>query len=222
MPEQKVNNLQAIFFRDFKNSYIPNILEEIYKHQVYKPFLIGRRDLTIVDVGANIGLTAYYFKDFAKTVYAVEPAKEHTEVIQTMLDYNKITNVKICPVAISNKNGTTRFYHNENVTMYSLEKAVNKQDDFEEVRTVTMDTFMQEQGIEKVDLLKLDCEGSESKVISSKEFQECASKIKVIVGEWHAWTEMSKDLFANTFRDLGYNFRWLGGTEAAVFTAVRI
>lgn len=219
MPEP--SNHQAIFFRDFKNSYIPDILEEVYVKKVYQPFVIGRRDMIIADWGGNIGLTSFYFKDFAKQVYCVEPSKQHQETIELMLDYNKIKNVKLCKYAVSNENGTTKFYHPENVTMFSMENVMGAKD-YEEVETVTPEEFMKREGIDKIDLLKFDIEGSESKVIASESFKRIAPKIKVICGEWHNWTEMGKDAFANAFRDLGYSFTWRMDTQASVFEAVRV
>ena len=46
------NKLQSLYFKDF--TYIPNILKEIYMDKVYEPFM--RPNMTIVDIGANIGL----------------------------------------------------------------------------------------------------------------------------------------------------------------------
>ena len=214
--------LQAIFFRNFENSYIPQILEEMYIKQVYKPYLEGQRDLIIADWGGNIGLTSYYFKDYAKKVYCVEPSKDHQEVIEKLIEHNDIKNIKLCKYAISNENGKTKFYHNENVTMFSLESTVNKKDDFEEVETVSVDSFMEREGIDRIDLLKFDVEGSEGLVLASEGFKKVADRIKVIVGEWHSWCPMSKNVFMNTFRDLGFEFKWVQGTDASVFTAVRI
>lgn len=211
----------AFFFTDFPNSYIPNILEEIYKDRVYEPFLAGKKDLTIVEIGANIGLVSHYFKDFAKIVYAIEPSKQHLDNLQKLVDYNKIENIKVCPLAISNHDGMEKFYHNQNVTMFSLKDTVNNKGDFEEVKVQTLETFMKEQEIESVDLLKLDCEGSESELIVSDGFQNVADKIKVIVGEYHSWTNMSQAQFANALTDLGFEFKWLPNTVAQVFTAVK-
>jgi FkbM family methyltransferase len=215
--------LQAIFFRDFPNSYIPDILEEVYIKKVYAPFVTGKKDLIIADVGGNIGLTTYYFKDYAKRVYIVEPAKLHQKTIETMLDYNKITNVTLCPYAITNKNGTTKFYHNENSTMYSLSDAVNeKKDDYEEVEIVTFDEFMKRNKLDHLDILKLDVEGSECEVVASEGFKKYAPNIKVVLGEWHSWAKCEQVQFANMFTDLGFQFRWLRNTKAACFTAVRL
>jgi len=222
MTQKNSTPLQAFFFRDFPNTYIPDILEEIYLKKVYNPFLLGKKDLIIADFGGNIGLASYYFKDYAKQVYIVEPAKQHQETIKTMLDYNKITNVTLCPYAISNKNGTTKFYHTSNTTSFTLSDLTPEKKDYEEVETVTIDEFMKRNKLEYLDFLKLDVEGEEGKVITSDGFRKYADKIKVIVGEYHAWTSMEKNQFATTFADLGFDFRWYFNTKASVFSAVRI
>jgi FkbM family methyltransferase len=213
--------MQAIFFNDFKNSYIPDILEEVYLKKVYDPFVLGKKDLTIVDVGANIGLTAFYFSDYGK-VYALEPSKQHFEVLTEMIKYNKLNNVEASKVALSNETGTTRFYHNPNSTMFSMESIVNDKNDFEEVDTSTLEHFMAVKKLDKIDILKLDIEGSESKVIVSEGFKNVASKIKVVLGEYHDWTEMNKNMFQRTFEELGFTFNWNFNTKASVFTAIRL
>lgn len=220
MPDQ-LPAIEGIFFRDFRNSYIPQILDEIYIKQVYKPYLLGKKNAVIADWGGNIGLTSFYFKDYAKQVYCVEPSKRHIEVIEKLIEFNKIKNIKICPYAISGENGKTKFFQPENVTMYSMEN-VMQAGEYEEVETVDPASFFEREGIESLDLLKLDVEGSESKVVNSEGFKAIAPKIKVIVGEWHTWDSQSKDGFANSLRDLGYEFRWIAGTDASVFTCVRI
>lgn len=213
---------QAIFFSDIRNNHITEILDEVYAKKVYDKFLLGKKDLIIADWGGNIGLTSYFFKDYAKQVYCVEPAKEHQETIKKLIEFNDIKNITLCPYAISNKNGTTKFYHNENVTMYSLASTVNNKNDFEEVETVTVDEFMKRNKLEYIDLLKLDVEGTEAEVVASEEFKKWAPKIKVICGEWHNWAAVEKPQFANMFTDLGYTFRWLPNTVASVFEAVRL
>ena len=212
--------LQAIFYRDFTNSHIPEILQEIYLQRIYHPFLLGRKDLIIVDIGSNIGLFSAYATNFAKKVYAVEPSKEHQETSKKMFEYNKITNITLCPYAISNKNGTEKFYHTPNKTSYSLENLLQT-NDFEEVETVTFKEFMKRNKLDHIDLLKADPEGSEAKIFASEEFREYAPKIKVIVGEWHDWCGVSQIQFQRLLEELGYEFKWLGG-QAHVYQAVRV
>jgi len=133
--------LQAFFFTDFPNSYIPNILEEVYKQKIYQPLLQGKKDLVIVEIGANVGLVSYYLKDYAKTVYAIEPSQRHLECLNSMIKQNQIENIVVCPYAISNKNGKEKFYHSSNTTAYSLKSVVNDTRDFEEVETQNLGQF---------------------------------------------------------------------------------
>ena len=217
-----IEPINAIFFRDFKTSFIPDILEEIYIKKIYDPFLSGKSDLIIADWGGNIGLTSYFFKDYAKKVYCVEPAKQHQEVIEKLIEFNKIKNIELCKYAISNKNGTTKFYHSPNTTMFSLSDVATDKNDFEEVETVDVDEFFKRNKIDHIDLLKLDVEGTEGQVIASDGFIKWAPKINIIVGEYHDWTNVSKEQFANMFRDLGFQFNWYYNTKASVFSATRV
>lgn len=211
--------LEGIFFKDLPNSYIPHILKEIYYDKVYAPFLDGKQVDTILDIGGNIGLTSFYFKDFAKQVFCVEPSKRHIECIEKLIDFNGIKNITIAPYALSNENGTEKFYHPENVTMYSMEN-VQGASAYEEVETVTPVELIKRLGLTHVDLCKFDVEGSESKIIASDDFKALSDITDVFCGEWHSWTAMSQQQFANAFADLGFDFTWLR-TEAQCFTAVK-
>src|SRR5258708_17823459 len=199
--------IEAIFFRDWKNAYIPDILEEIYLRSVYKPFVLGKKDLTIVDIGANIGLFSYYAKDYAREVFAIEPASEHQEVLKKMIEFNKIKNIIVCPYAISNTTGTTKFFHSPNTTSHSLSLVADPKD-YEEVKTLSFDEFMVQNKIDHIDLLKMDSEGEEGKIFTSDEFKKCHDKITYIVGEYHAWCNMEPRQFANVVTDLGFEVKW--------------
>ncbi len=212
--------MQAIFYNDWNHSHIPEILEEIYIKKVYEPFLNGKKNLTIVDIGANIGLTTFFFKDFGK-VYSLEPSKLHFDTLVEMLQYNKIKNVVASKIAISNKAGKEKFYLNPNNTSHSLTIA-NDANNFEMVDVLTLEEYMKEQKLDKIDILKLDTEGEESKIITSDGFKNVADKIKVIVGEYHDWTPMNKIMFKKAFEDLGFQFNWYFNTNASVFSAVRV
>lgn len=213
--------LQALFFRDFPNAYIPDILEEIYLKKIYEPFVVGRNDLIVVDLGQNIGLTSYYFKDYAKRVIGFEPSAQHIEEVTTMVKYNKIPNIETFPYAISNKNGKTKFYHPGNTTAFSLID-FNPQDkkDFEEVETITFDKIFTLAKIDKIDICKTDIEGEEAKVFASDEFRKNVKRVPIILGEYHDWCGLNKAQFANMLTDLGYKFKWRFDTKASVFEAV--
>ena len=220
----EVQPLQAFFFHPpFEQNFWADILEEVYKKKVYFPFMPQTKEGKIcVDLGANVGLTAYYFSRYFERVLAVEPSKQHLEALRAMIKQNQIKNIEVLPYAVSNKEGKMKFYHNDNQTMFSLESTVNKQDDFEKVDTITIEGIMEKYKLDHIDVLKLDAEGSESQIITSEGFKRVAPKIKSVLGEWHNWTQMNQGMFQHTLEDLGYTFRWRHDTQAAVFEAIRV
>lgn len=222
--ESKMPPLKAFYFREpFEQNFWPDILDEIYRKKVYQRFVLGKKNLTIVDCGANVGLSVYYFAPFSKTVYAIEPSKQHVETLRAMIKQNGLSNVIVCPVAISNKNGKTKFYHNDNQTMFMLDERGNPDGkDFEEVETQTIDAFIEKNKIEQIDILKMDSEGEEAKIFQSEGFKKVAPKIKIILGEYHDWCNVSQANFQYGLEELGYEFKWRRDTIAKVFEAVRI
>ncbi len=217
------NDLQAIYFRDFKTAFIPHILKEMYIDKIYNPYFEGKKDLTILDIGANIGLFSFYTAEYAKKIYAVEPSQPHFDVMCKMLDTNKLTNVQPVKMAISDRVGMADFYHNTNTTMYSLKKEVeNLPDEKELVQTADLATFFEMYSIDHVDVMKIDIEGSEGLVFASDGFEKVADKIDLILGEFHSWSGINPAQFANSIRDRGFEFEWQNLTQASTFVAKRI
>ncbi len=190
--------MNGLFFNPpLEANFWGHILEEIYKTGLFEPFIPKVKENTVViDCGANVGLASYYFSSRFETVYAVEPAKEHMDVLKYMLEYNKIENVKPFQFALSMLDKPSeKFYHYNNKTMNSLYSnlAVNnstglQQTGFENVELKRLDTFINEQNIEHIDLLKLDVEGIEYELLGSEGFANIASKIDTIVGEIHSYS----------------------------------
>jgi FkbM family methyltransferase len=63
-----------------------------------------------------------------------------------------------------------------------LDSAFNKTGNVEEVECATLDRFLTDQGIERVDILKLDVEGSEWEILKNSQVLD---KIRIIIGELH-------------------------------------
>jgi FkbM family methyltransferase len=198
--------LKALFYPDvpFDTLFIPYIYKEIYFDGVYIDILNGKKDMTIVDVGANIGVTVQHFKDYAKKVYAIEPSPEHFEALKKNVEFNKWTNVVPLNYALADKNGTMPFHTNEsNRTCNSLVLDYNSGTDVQ-VPVKTMDTFFEENKIENVDFMKFDVEGAEDLILRSEGFKKVYKKIKAIEIEFHfpTWPQLADYLVS-----LGYKAR---------------
>lgn len=174
---------------------------------IYAPFLQGRQDLVILDIGANQGITTFYFSQFAKKIYSVEPAEEHIGVLAHMVKYNNIHDkVDFTRLAIAGKDGEMTLNHNQNVTMFSLSDAVKDPSlDTEIVPTMRLDTFLNSKGIEHVDFAKIDVEGAEMDIICGEGFVEASKKIDALVVEWHQWSFRNPSQLVTTLNDLGYD-----------------
>lgn len=206
-----------------------HIMEEIYKTGLFEPFRPEVKEGSVViDCGANVGLASYYFSSRFETVYAIEPSKRHFDVLNFMLDYNDIKNVKTFKFAMSMLDKESeKFYHYSNKTMDSLygHLAVDNktgliQTGFEDVPLKRLDTFMKEQDLNHVNLLKLDVEGVEYEILGSEGFTNVADKIDAIVGEVHSYAMRNPNQIKDALTSKGFEFTWIPH-DANLFAAKR-
>ena len=156
----------------------------------------------IVDVGANIGMFANvaYHKG-AEQIFCFEPS----DIAFSCLDRNKPFKTKTFKMAISNYNGMTKIsLPSQDDTMGA---SVNSNSEFTNyVPVATIDSLFESKMFDRIDFLKIDCEGSEKSVIEGIS-DENLSKIKKISMEFHLFYLTEKDsdeivgrLTANGFR----------------------
>lgn len=129
--------------------------------------------MTVVDVGANLGAYSAVALDRLQgrgQLLAIEPAKENFHWLQRNLKQNRgltfKTKVLAVRVALSNKAGVGVLHKNP----------ANKGDNrlypdsllagTEKVKTTTLDALCRQKGIRSVDVLKIDVQGLEGKVLA--------------------------------------------------------
>lgn len=219
--DKKLNGI--FWYDDFDKYFLGHQAEEILKARIYKPYLEDKKDAVVLDIGGNIGMFSLYAAKYAKQVYTLEPSPEHCSLIRHMLDFNKITNVKLLENALYIANGTYEFYTPENnKTMWSLHAAVNDgKSPPQPVTAITLDTLFTMEDIEHVDLMKADIEGSEYEVFASEGFRKVAAKIDTIVTEVHSWAGRNRNQINESFKQNG--FKVLGiPNDADIVVATRL
>lgn len=168
----------------FDSLYIPYIYKEIYLEGVYIDIVNGKKDMVIVDVGSNIGITVQYFRDHAQKVYAIEPATEHFEALAKNKEFNGWDNVELFNMAIADIDGEmTLNKFDSNLTCNSLVNDYKQGG--EVVKTQTFNTFFKENKITEVDFMKFDVEGAEESILCSPGFVDIAPRIKAMMVEFH-------------------------------------
>jgi FkbM family methyltransferase len=164
-------------------------------------------DLTVLDIGGNIGLFSLFAQDRCKAIYSIEPTPNHFHILKELT--KGYSNIHPLNYAVSNENTTIDFYINEeNTTMNSIN---NKYGVKVPVQTKTLKTIIDELGIKHVDFAKCDIEGSEMIALT----EQTVGEVKDIVDRWfievHATEngslsiEANRSRIAEVFRNVGYN-----------------
>ena len=162
-----------------------------------------KKDMVVVDVGANIGIVTQYMRQYASKLVAIEPSTDSFAALKKNKEFNGWDNVELFNFALADKDGEmTLNTLASNRTCYSL--ALDYKEGGEKVKTVAMDTFFKENKIDKVDFMKFDVEGAEDLILRSAGFQKVAEKISAIEIEFHLqnWQELVKYMMG-----LGYKAR---------------
>jgi len=124
----------------------------------------------VVDIGAHIGIHTIHFAKRAKLVIALEPEPQNFSLLKKNIKLNKVRNVITLPIALSDKNGYSYLFVSTSSGAHTLEidhgvKLNVKFIDKIHIKTMTFDTLIRDLGIDKVDIVKIDVEGHEDKVL---------------------------------------------------------
>ena len=190
------------------------IFHEVLKDEVYAPpndVQFGEI-ATVVDLGANIGISALYFAArFPDAhIYAVEPHPETACILRENIagHQNRIT---VLEAGVADKCGVMRLSNGAQFCGASL---VREELDSFEVPVLTMERLFEQFGIEDIDLLKIDIEGAERLILSGA--PAWLERVSVMLGELHEG--YSYEMFENDVAARGLEAIRLG---VAQFYAAR-
>lgn len=124
----------------------------------------------VLDCGANIGMFSAYSVFRGGQVYAFEPVPNVQKYLVRNCK-NYIKDITIAPYAVSDRKGLVKFNLQEEVlTSGTLGEIQQNSDDFSlDVEMMTIDAYVEKQGIEKVDFIKADIEGAERYMLAGAE-----------------------------------------------------
>jgi len=125
---------------------------------------IAEPGMTAVDVGANKGFTTVAMASKigpSGCVYAFEPAPEYYQNLKQNLIRNAVQNVKAYRYALGDSVTRMDYYKNGGGSGIVPENGAEKLS----VQVTTPDAFVKEEGLAGIDLISMDCEGSELLVL---------------------------------------------------------
>jgi len=140
--------------------------------------LIAQEGMHAIDIGANIGITTVAIAKRIRGVgklYSFEPVPEYSNILKENISSNGLENVKVYEIAVTDQIGRAPFYERELSSGIVFEQGAKKF----EVPTTTIDRFLTAEKIVRVDLINMDCEGSELLVLRGAEETLSKNKVKI-------------------------------------------
>jgi FkbM family methyltransferase len=120
----------------------------------------------VIDAGGNIGLFSLFAaKYYNCKSYAFEPFEEILPVLKKNIQMNGLDDlIHVCPYGLSNANNTAIFNiarDNIGASSIVLSDDKNPNNNMTEIQCVSLDSWVEENQITKIDFIKADIEGAE-------------------------------------------------------------
>lgn len=198
--------------------YLENV---IYSGQYHDENIFFVRPLIskgsiILDIGANIGLYtcayAQYFKEEDIKIYAIEAVETNFNVLKENIRLNRFKNIQADHLALGKEEGELTFHLPSKDFVGNAVGAnvhqENSSDVYEaKVKMITLDTYAQQNGIDRCDFMKIDVEGAEYFVFEGGRnfLSQCRPVIEAEYNSyWLKQVNKSFRDFAQFFVDLDY------------------
>ena len=123
----------------------------------------------IIDIGANVGYFSLFM--FAKNrgahIYAYEPIPKNFALLNTYQQENKALSFQIFNIAVSGNEGSISLTYDSQDSFTTSASIFSRHENTDQIDVdcVTLESIMQSNHLDRVDLLKLDCEGAEYDIL---------------------------------------------------------
>ncbi len=211
-------NISVLIYND--NSTIPTLLFwHGFKGHEYMSLsiwaILSKKSSSILDLGANFGLFGLISKRINPNANLIffEPLTRNNERIRRNLTINNM-NAHVEEIAVSNFNGTETFYDmdSDENTIASFKKEFVEMHKHHkklipiEVSVKKLDTYIIEEKIDVVDLVKIDVEGSDYEVLQgfTETMEKFKPKILIEITDRVSANKISKLLDRLSFRYIIY------------------
>jgi FkbM family methyltransferase len=215
------NQEDVITVNGYQMHVIPKdkgISEELYMFKMHEPlntkYLANelKKGMVCLDVGANIGYFAFLeSQKIGETgrVIAVEPAPTTFELFKKNINLQKIQNIDAYNFAFNNIEGSVDFFvsSSSNWSRIIGYKNTNHEDIGKTIKIVahTIDNFLEEIKIKRLDLIRIDLEGYEFEIFegAKKTLEKLKPMLQIEVHRDFMGLEKTL-IFLKNLRDIGY------------------
>ena len=175
-----------------------SIIKEIFYHKRYSAYFPFYKKCNIIDIGAHKGFFALYAAlncSSDSKIICLEPSHCNYTNLTENIHLNGLSNVQAVNKGVLSKTGkvTLYLYSPANNSIFGeYENIIDKRSQkSESIQVITLPQIIDIFQLEKIDFLKMDCEGSEYDILYNLE-SALFAKIKVISLEFHDLNEPKK------------------------------
>jgi len=185
---------------------------------------IHRPPSIFCDIGANIGQHSLFMSRVADHVHAFEPFEQVREKLEHHVQLNKIKNLSVHTVGLSDADHSLPFYaptgRNQGIGSFDASTTAKGNRNIGELALVKGDQYFQQHNIENIDLIKIDVEGFEKAALRG--LQSTLQKDRpVVVCELTYGKELSigsmnelRSLFPDQYEFFTFDIRKADGSKA--------
>ena len=181
---------------------------EIEVWKIYDEYGIGvEKGDVVIDIGANYGFFSIYaWKQGASKIFSIEPFPSTFNCLEKNVE--GLDEIFPIQAAISNQNGEEEIIQTHIYGSNFLRKNSNYIDsDLEKqsssfVKTMTLEKLISDFQIDRINFLKVDCEGGEIDLFQTLS-EEAFRKIDKIILEYHS--AEGKDILSGIFEKFGHS-----------------
>lgn len=156
------------------------------------------KELTVFDVGCNMGSFSLWISKLAKRIYAIDLEKENISLLDKTIKDNDLKNIITLNAAVAGKDGL-RTYSSDPIPSNGGSMLG---EGTKSIKSYTLRTLLDMYEVSVVDVLKLDVEGAEWEILNT-DFP--VESIRTIVGEFHP-RDYTPSEFALKLEELGYAY----------------
>ena len=179
----------------------------LYLSELPNEFMPSAGDI-VVDVGASIGafsIRSSLIVGEKGKVIAIEPEPNSFKILDTNIKTNKLSNVLYLNLALSNKEGYENLHIKSDIPSWSsFKKDMVNYDKITTVKVKTLNNLFKELKLQRIDLLKIDTQGSEKEIIEGSLELLQQRLIRKIEIEIHKIEDIH--YIINILRNYGYKY----------------
>ncbi|MDR2457268.1 MAG: FkbM family methyltransferase [Clostridiales Family XIII bacterium] len=174
---------------------VKKCITSLYVHCQYEiPGIveINKGDI-VIDAGACYGDSALYFDSAVYPdgkVYAFEPNKDISKILQENILSNKGKNIVIVEKGLSDKISFTKISNNGTASTIIDSITDENSDSLLEIETTTIDDFVEQNQIKKINFIKMDIEGYEYNALNGAKNVIKNHKPKLAISIYHQCSDL--------------------------------